>query len=285
MTAIGAGIVLMVLRDIFHTLWHPAGEGSLSRLVMRGVLRVSRRVTTVSDLAGPLGMIGVVAAWGLIVVVGWALIYWPHLPEDFVFSSGLRAGSRSDLLDAFYLSGATVTTLGFGDVVPAAGWLRLVTPLQALVGLGLVTAAVSWVLQIYPALARRRVLAVRLELLRRADTVASLPKLEPAFAGQLLESLALEVVQVRVDLTQYAVTYYFREEDPSAALAATLGYAADLAEVGRRSDQLETRLAGTVLTGALEDLAQLLARQFLRPGVGPDEILDAYAADHGYPRS
>jgi hypothetical protein len=66
------------------------------------------------------------------------------------------------VLDALYLSTVAMSTLGFGDIVPVDGWLRLVVPVQALVGFLLLTAAVSWVLQVYPAPARRRVLAVRL---------------------------------------------------------------------------------------------------------------------------
>ncbi|MFC7876169.1 ion channel [Isoptericola sp. NPDC057391] len=35
--------------------------------------------------------------------------------------------------------------VGFGDIVPTTPWLRLATtPLQALIGFALLTAAVSW---------------------------------------------------------------------------------------------------------------------------------------------
>ena len=33
-TAAGAALVLLVLRDIFHTVGHPEGRGSLSRFVL-----------------------------------------------------------------------------------------------------------------------------------------------------------------------------------------------------------------------------------------------------------
>ncbi len=42
-TAAGAALVLLVLHDIFHTLGHPEGQGSLSRLVLSTIWRLSRR--------------------------------------------------------------------------------------------------------------------------------------------------------------------------------------------------------------------------------------------------
>lgn len=284
-STLGAAVVVAVLRDVFHTLWHPSGRGSLSRFVMTVVWRLSRRLGSrgrLAALAGPLALVAVVGTWGILVVLGWTLIYWPHLPDSFVFSTGLQPARRSDLLDAVYLSLVTAATLGFGDIVPAAGWLRLATPLQALVGFALLTAAVSWVLQIYPALTRRRVLALRLALLRRADTLDSLRELDSPLPAVLLESLAGGIAQVRMDFTQHAEIYYFRDNDPSASLAATLGHATDLARSALTSRRADVRQAASVLTCALEDLADLLDEQFLHVGGTTTEILDAYAAEHGH---
>ncbi len=36
-TLTGVAMVLIVLRDLFHTLWHPTRHGGLSRIVMRGL--------------------------------------------------------------------------------------------------------------------------------------------------------------------------------------------------------------------------------------------------------
>ncbi|MFB8757499.1 hypothetical protein [Streptomyces nigra] len=37
---IGAAMVLVILRDVFHTLWHPTRHGGLSRIVMTGLWRL-----------------------------------------------------------------------------------------------------------------------------------------------------------------------------------------------------------------------------------------------------
>jgi hypothetical protein len=175
--------------------------------------------------------------------------------------------------------------LGFGDIVPAAPWLRIAVPLQALVGFVLLTAAVSWVLQIYPALSRRRALAVRLTLLHRAGAADSVAALDASILAEVLENLATEIVQVRVDLTQYAETYYFHDSDPSAALPGTLAYAADLSTAGRTARRADVRLSATLLAHAVEDLAHVLDRQFLHVGGTTNDIIATYAAEHRMPRA
>jgi hypothetical protein len=35
LTLVGAGMILIALRDIFHELLHPSGTGSISSLLMR----------------------------------------------------------------------------------------------------------------------------------------------------------------------------------------------------------------------------------------------------------
>lgn len=283
---LGAGIVLAVLRDIFHTLGHPGAQGSLSRLMLGAFWRLSRRSGGngwFAGLAGPLAMLSVIGMWGVLAVIGWALLYLPHVPGGFQSATDF-GGRGSGLLDALYISMVTISTLGFGDVVPTSPWLRVANPLEALFGFALLTVAVSWVLQIYPALTRRRVLAIRLTLLRRADTLNELPFLDSPIAAGLLESLATDIVGVRVDLSEYSETYYFREDEPGTSLAATLGYAAALGQAGASSRRADVRLAAAFLNCVLDDFAGVLDSRFLHTGGSLSELLDAYAADHGHPR-
>ncbi|HZW43616.1 MAG TPA: potassium channel family protein [Dermatophilaceae bacterium] len=283
--AAGAVLVLLVLRDIFHTLGHPEGQGSLSRLVLRTSWRLSRPRGgrgRMARLSGPLALLAVIIVWGTLAVVGWALLYWPSIPAGFAYTSGAASGSTNDLLDALYLSMVTMSTLGFGDIAPAAGWLRIATPLEALFGFALLTVTVSWVLQIYPALTRRRVLAIRLSLLRRADVLTGLRDADSALLPGVLERLSTDIVQVRVDLSEYSETYYFRDADPDASLAATLPYAAELARIGITSPRADMRLAANLLTYALDEFAGVLKDRFRHSGPTTSDLLAVYATDHGH---
>jgi hypothetical protein len=175
-----------------------------------------------------------------------------------------------------------VGTLGFGDIVPTSEWLRVVVPVEALIGFALMTAAVTWVLQIYPALTRRRALAIRLSLLHRVDVRRLVDDPDSDLAAPLLESLATELVQVRVDLTLYPETYYFRDGDDETSLPAVLPVAGSLRRAAAQAPRLDARVAGELLGHAVDDFARVVDRQFLRCGLDPAAVLTAYATDHGH---
>ncbi|MFF7969397.1 potassium channel family protein [Streptomyces sp. NPDC007903] len=281
-TFAGTALVLLILRDVFHTLWHPTRHGGLSRLVMTALWRLSsargpRRGAP--GLAGPLAMVSVVALWALTLVAGWALIYWPHVPAGFVYADGLRPAEHAALLDAVYISLVTVSTLGLGDIAPAEGWLRVVAPLEGLVGFALLTATVSWILGIYPALARRRALALRLSHLSR--TRPSTEQIDSPAGAALLDGLASELAVVSVDFFQYAECYYFHDGDDRTSLARQIEYAVDIAHQAADARHPDVRLAGVVLRTALEDLADILDQHFLHTRDTFPQVLAAFANDHG----
>ena len=281
-TAAGAVLILLTLRDIFHTLWHPSTHGSLSELVIRAIWRAGRRRRRSGHpraVTGHVALLAVIITWLALIVLGGALVYAPHMPEGFTFTSEVERG-RAGFLDALYLSAVTVSTLGFGDVVPAATWLRLVVPAQSLIGFALLTAAVSWIVLVYPALARRRALAVRLSLTQRTVAEGLLADPDSVLGAVVLQSLANDVVQVRIDLAQYAETYYFRDAPDDSALPTTIGIAVDLATDGRASPRSDVRLAARMLDDAVDELVRVLDDQFLRTKGSREEVLAAYAEAH-----
>lgn len=181
------------------------------------------------------------------------------------------------------MSMVTVLTFDLGDIVPSSAWLRVVTPLEALFGFALLTVAVSWVLQIYPTLTRRRVLAIRLSVLRRADVVNSLQGPGSVMLPIILDNLSSDISQVGVDLREYSEIYYFQDSDPDASLPATLTYAVELGRLATTAQTADVRAAATLLNGALEEFVAVLRDRFRHPGQSVPDVPAAYAADHGHP--
>lgn len=282
--AAGAGVllVLVALRDVFHTLLHPSGRGRLSPVIASLVWWVCRRLgRRAVGACGPAAMVLVTVVWVALVVTGCALVYWPHLASGFSYGTGLVPARRDDLVDAFYVSAVTLTTLGFGDVVPTLWWLKLVAPVEGLIGFALLTAGVSWTLQVYPALARRRAAALAVHGLRRTRTAELLGGMEPAATAQSLRDLALDINRVRVDFTQFEVTYYFTDPHPNVSLAAMAPYALELSAAARGSSSGGVRHAGELLGIAMAGLAEVLDSEHLHPGGQKSDILAAYSRARG----
>ena len=282
-TVLGGGLVLLMLVDVFRTLLYPHGSGPLGRAIMRGFWLVSRKLRgRGSFIAAPLAMAAVIGAWASLAAIGWALLYLPHLPAGFVHGPGVP--QRGGFAEALYISLVTLSTLGFGDIVPADPLLRLVVALQAVTGFGLLTATVTWILQMYPALNRRRTLAHQLNLFKEAAGPAGVLSLDPGHAAGLLESMAGNVASVSIDLLAFHETYYFREIEQRGSLPATVAYAQDLASQAQRSESPELQFAGRMLHASLDALAEVLRGKFGHSGATSSDVFDSYEKHHRHLR-
>ena len=129
LTVLGAACVLVALRDVFDTLFHPHGRAIVSRTLIRVVWRIARRVARrdhrLLSVAGPVAFLIVIGAWGTLVLVGFAFMILPQLPEGFSFDPGLDPAAQDGFEDALYVSMVNLVSLGTGDIVPTLDGFRL----------------------------------------------------------------------------------------------------------------------------------------------------------------
>ncbi|WP_309080182.1 ion channel [Zhihengliuella sp.] len=277
-TVAGLGLVLFGAVDMFQTLLRPTGQGRTSRFVLRGVWRISKGLGhRLGSAVGPVAMVLVICLWVMLIALGWALVYLPHLPEGFVVGSGLDPSDYSGLADALYVSVVALSTLGYGDVVPVDPWLQVVAPLEALSGFAVLTAALTWFTQIYPPLSRRRSLAVKLSGLDRTGAAETIPRLEADGLARLLEGLADEIGRVRVDFAQHPEAFYFQEASSDLSLAGVLPCALGIRDAASPRPEPSVQLAARQLDFTLEQLAEILRREFFQSAETTEEVFAAYA--------
>jgi hypothetical protein len=290
LTITGAAVIVGVLRDAFEALFHPDGRMVLSRAVMRGYWwlfhRIGARHPRAFVLAGPAMLLTILASWAVLLALGWALVLWPHFPEGFRFATELGpAGEQRGPVDALYMSLVTLGTIGYGDISPASDALRLLVPLEALLGFGLLTASVSWLLTVYPALSRRRSLAYEITLLRevtRRTGRGVFVRGQARSAERLFAELLSRLVAVERDLVQIPVSYYFTERDERFSLPRVMPWLLGMAERGLADDvPAPTRLRAEMLVAAIDDFARTTAERFHGGQAAPTaELLERYAGDH-----
>ncbi len=288
LSLLGAGLILFALRDIFDTLFHPSGKGMLSRTLprplWRGVRRFGAHYPVVREVCGPVTLLAVIASWAVLLAVGWALIFWPHLPSEFSFNPGPGPSLHGGFVDALYLSLVTLTTLGFGDIAPTSGWLRVLVPLEAMIGFGLLTASLSWVVSLYPAFLRHRTLAHEVSLAREAEseTGIGIGQMDALAAEQLLSNLTSQLVAVQADLIHFPISYYFRSSNERFELSAAVPWLLRLAEEGASEDcSPGVRMRASMLRSAIEDFSATVGSRFLDlPSAPTEKVLTAYARDN-----
>ena len=283
LTVVGAGLILAGLLDMFHTLLHPSGTGRVSWLILSVVWRLSKfSGHRVGSAVGPTAMVFVVLMWVSLQGLGWALIYLPHIPHGFVYSPGIDPSSYPDFVESLYISVITLSTLGFGDVVPTDPWIRAVLPVEALTGFALLTAALTWFMQVYPPLSRRRTLALELRGLAEIGYAEKLELIETPTVARVLDALSANIGKVQIDFIQYTEGFYFQEKDPVLSLAKQLPYALQLRDVALLAESPTVRLSAQQLSVALDQLAVTLRSKFVHRGTGTFEVFAAYATEHGH---
>jgi hypothetical protein len=288
LSLLGTGLILVALRDIFDTLFHPSGKGMLSRalprFLWRGVRRIGVRYPLAQELCGPVTLLAVIASWAALLAVGWAFVFWPHLMGGFLLAPGLSSSAQGGFVDALYLSLVTLTTLGYGDITPTSGWLKVLVPLEALVGFGLLTASLSWVVSLYPAFSRHRSLAHEVSLVRKAEseTGIGVRQMDPLAAEQMLGSLTTQLIAVQTDLIHFPISYYFRSSKERFELSTAMPCLLRLAQEGDSADCAPgVRMRASMLRGAIEDFSDTIGERFLDlPSASSDKVLAAYARDN-----
>lgn len=279
-----AGTILIVaaLRDLFSTLFHPGTSGNISDWIALSLWRSYRKLFPKRLIhAGPLIFLAVIGYWGVSIIVGFALIYRPFMPNGFVFMDGLDSASFDSFFGAFNFSAGTLITEFIG-ATPTNGVLQLLTTVEAIFGFAILTASISWILSIYPVIEHRRSLAHEASLFHYGESTGSrhLESLRDAELQTILLGLASQLTTHRNELSQFPITYYFQEPESRTAIGGILFYISELAD--RFSDREgAVRIAAVTLGGAVEDYLSLIDKQFFRRKFDDREAsLKRLAADH-----
>ncbi len=287
-TVLGVLLIALALRDIFDVLFHPLGRGMIARRVVRAVAAAARRAPhengTPGLLAGPVSYIVVVGTWAGLLVVGWALVFMPQMPQGFHYGPGLDPARHAGFLDAVYVSLVNLTSLGYGDISPISAGMRLLGPIETMFGLGLLTASISWLISIYGSISRRDSLAHEVHLARQAEEKLGekLADADPELLEGMLAGFSEQLIRTRRDLIHFPIVHYFRTEDEERALAGLLPFLGDLAaEAAEEGRPHALRIRAEILQMAIDDFAETLRWRLLIGGESTDETLRHYQSDHG----
>ena len=229
---LGTVLILLLGFDVFLTVFHAQGRGGpvnrrLSRLIWSAARWGGRRSEGskregLLALGGPMIVIATLLVWVLLLVTGFALVFYPWV-ETFLVSPGTL---RSPWTEALYYSAYTAATLGLGDVIANSEALRLITMLEAFGGFALLSVSITYFLAVYRELISMQALAADISgLFRAGEThLVEFTKNEGSAAlARWCEQLANGLSNVLLAHFQYPVLHYFRPPEESRALPIQLG--------------------------------------------------------------
>ncbi len=215
-------------------------------------------------LYGPLSVFGLLGVWAGGLIAGFALV----LGSQQALYAALPIGSRK--FDLFYLSGSTLFTLGVGDTVAPQDRIgRVLTIVEAGIGLGLLTLVLSYLPVLYGSFSRRE---VRLTLLDHwggtppaaAEVLCRLGKTgDPAALAEFLTEWERWCSEVLESHLSYPPVAYFRSQHQRQSWVAALTTVLDVSALLKVGiDGLHTWRAHAtfaIARHAAVDLTQVLA--------------------------
>ncbi len=281
-TIAGVFVIGFAVREMFHDLFNPTTGGALSDWIASAVFAVLRKWPKWLSLAGPLAVVLILFAWALLFSGGFALVYLA-VPASSYYLDPSTPPPTHNFWISLYFSLQAMTTLGLGDIKPAAVWLKELVALETLLGLALLTASVTWILLIYPALSRTRHLATTATILSESEEQTGVAVIDDSqSAERSLEQFVAAVIRLRVDYVHFPILYYFRANTETACIAHTIGHVERFAkQAGEPARPERLRLLSAALQKALDRYAEILAEQYgdIEPG-DRVEVFRAYAKEH-----
>jgi hypothetical protein len=269
----GLALALLVVVDVFVTIVHPDLEGRLARgvqlITWRCAVSVGDRWTShrrgLLALAGPLMTALTFFLWVSLFILAVALLVWPFL-DSFRAEPELEP---LGLLDALYFAGASVTVLGYGDITPKSGPLKLLAVASSGMGFALFTGIITYLMEVVSGIDERNRFALRVhdetggERRGAMLAVRCLEREDVHDLRQRYDQWAATARNAQDRLHRYAhASLFYRSRDRvydpvpalrAAAEAAMAGYLlaeheqwSRLAPAAEHLDLAVTRLLGTV---------------------------------------
>lgn len=223
-----AGFLVLALAawDVFVTTLTLRGGGPVSswaaRRIWGGLLAVHRRRAShrLLSFGGGLVVAGVLAAWVLMLMGGWALVF-AGAPEAVVNAT---TNAPADLAARLYYAGFNLFTLGLGDYKPAGPWGQTLTVAASGSGLLAITLAVTYLAPVLSGAVSRQALAGEISLLgcspRQIVEGARRQGLE-AFSGRL-DGFSGSILKSAEQHLAYPILHDFHARHPRLALSLRL---------------------------------------------------------------
>jgi len=197
----------------------------------------------------PLSVFVLLAVWGLALILGYGLLY------DAVRDQ-LRP-PPPDFMESFYFSATTLLPLSYGDILPAAGLVRLVTLAESATGVLLIAIVVTLLFSLFESFQRREEQVVALDALAGAPP-SGVTILENATRDGLAEELTRTFEEWRhwsaavlESHLAYPTLLYFRSSHDNEAWINSFGAVMD---------------AATLIVSTIEDVPHGPAQLMLKVG-------------------
>lgn len=223
----GVLLLFIAVSDLIYTTFSPNGAGYFTDIVTQSFYRFAKAVCIKTDSMKTFENIGtlligvILIFWYLAVWIGSSMIFCSD-PQSVVERS---TGAPADIVEKFYYTGFTLSTLGIGDYVADSNAWRIFTVLLSFTGFVLITAGISYMLPVLSATVAKRELGSYiavlgdspLDILQKQWENENFKNLEMHF-----DNLIQLITHHSQQLLAYPVVHCFYTDDEKKAAALNI---------------------------------------------------------------
>jgi hypothetical protein len=252
-------------RQLYRSTWLP--WSAIARRMGPG-----KRREVFLGIFGPLSMLVLFSVWAIGLILGFALLHWSlETPLS-------QSPERASLFDAFYMSGVTFFTLGYGDVTPVNKAGRFLAVVEAGVGFGFLAVVISYLPVLYQAFSRREVMISLLDARAGSPPTAAQLLVRSAAArdrsdlGRILGEYERWSAELLESHLSFAVLSYYRSQHDNQSWLAAATAILDTCSLLIAAVESDEAIYQAGLTFAMTRHAVVdLAQAFKSPPHPPDQ--------------
>lgn len=219
------------------------------------------------SIYGPLSLLLLLLLWALLLICGFASIYFSMHSAFGDAMMGHSTGALAEFGTDLYVSGTTLFTLGLGDVIPHSLPARAVIIVESGSGLGFVALVIGYLPVLYQAFSHREVSVALLDARAGSPPNAAELLRRHAFEGghEALNALMAEWERWAAEILESHISYpilcYYRSQHDNqswlSALVAILDTCALLISVIEGTPSRQAQLTFVMARHALIDLGHV----------------------------
>ncbi|MCP9236248.1 potassium channel family protein [Lewinella sp. JB7] len=208
----GSALILITLVDFLFTTLSCNGSGFISTTTNRVLdLLLLPRFKIVRDWSGVIHLTGTLLVWVVLLVLGGWLVFSSH--PDMVINSTTKLAANAG--ERAYYTAFVFSTLGIGDYVPGSSLSRHVTAVYSVLGFGVLTTAITYILSVTGAATKKKNLATFISSMGDNPTdLYAYFTTEPdgSFFTERIDDLVTQLNQHINDHLCYPIVHYFHSD-------------------------------------------------------------------------
>ena len=261
-----------IIEALWTTIWSDKNSSPLTSRLTSGIWKAFRVFVrpgnnSLLNFAGPFILISSVISWILMLWLGWVLIFYA-IPDAALVKS---SNAIPDLTDLIWFIAYCMFTIGNGDLTPNGDVWQVITSFVGFSGMGMVTLAITYLLQVVSAVVNKRSFASQVAAIGKTAEEFVKKEWSRGSFGSIelqLNSLTAQLSTISEQHLAFPILHYYHTANVKKSLAMAVAILYDavlLIELGVEEQHQPSESILSSTRQSVDSFLQTLKGAFIKP--------------------